>query len=205
MKWPTGSAPRWAADVVTLKSPREIETMARAGRIVAGVLRLMRERARPGLTTEDLDALAEEFIRSHAGATPSFKGLYDFPKRVYTAATATASKATAENLRGAVRRAMRLAAEQGRVPVIFPRAWDDDPWELATWRYFPDGAPCISPATVAVYRSSWRDYAREAKEFFAADPYRLDPVLPDMIDAEMLDSLRSAGAGVTVARPGAEL
>jgi methionyl aminopeptidase len=70
--------------VVTLKSPREIETMARAGRIVAGVLRLMRERARPGLTTEDLDALAEEFIRSHEGATPSFKGLYDFPKSLCT-------------------------------------------------------------------------------------------------------------------------
>jgi methionyl aminopeptidase len=70
--------------MVTLKSPREIETMARAGRIVAGVLRLMRERARPGLTTEDLDALAEEFIRSHEGATPSFKGLYDFPKSLCT-------------------------------------------------------------------------------------------------------------------------
>ncbi len=70
--------------MVTLKSPREIETMARAGRIVAGVLRLMRERAQPGLTTEDLDALAEEFIRSHEGATPSFKGLYDFPKSLCT-------------------------------------------------------------------------------------------------------------------------
>ncbi len=66
--------------MVTLKSPREIDTMARAGRVVAGVLRLMRERVRPGLTTEDLDAMAEEFIRSHEGATPSFKGLYDFPK-----------------------------------------------------------------------------------------------------------------------------
>ena len=70
--------------MVTLKSPREIETMARAGRIVAGVLRLMRERSHPGLTTEDLDALAEEFIRSHEGATPSFKGLYDFPKSLCT-------------------------------------------------------------------------------------------------------------------------
>lgn len=66
--------------MVTLKSPREIDTMARAGRVVAGVLRLMRERVRPGLSTEDLDAMAEEFIRSHEGATPSFKGLYDFPK-----------------------------------------------------------------------------------------------------------------------------
>jgi methionyl aminopeptidase len=70
--------------VVTLKSPREVDTMARAGRIVAGVLRLMHERVRPGLSTEDLDVLAEEFIRSHEGATPSFKGLYDFPKSLCT-------------------------------------------------------------------------------------------------------------------------
>ena len=66
--------------MVTLKSTREIETMARAGRVVAGTLRLARERIQPGMTTEQLDQLAEEFIRSHEGATPSFKGLYDFPK-----------------------------------------------------------------------------------------------------------------------------
>jgi methionyl aminopeptidase len=70
--------------MVTLKSAREIDTMARAGRIVAGVHRLMRERIRPGMSTEDLDQLAEEFIRSHEGASPSFKGLYDFPKSLCT-------------------------------------------------------------------------------------------------------------------------
>ena len=43
-------------------------------------LRVMREMVRPGLTTEDLDAAAESFIRSHPGAKPSFKGLYGFPK-----------------------------------------------------------------------------------------------------------------------------
>jgi methionyl aminopeptidase len=66
--------------VITLKSPREIDTMAQAGRIVGQTLRLMREMVRPGLTTEALDAAAEAFIRGHAGATPSFKGLYGFPK-----------------------------------------------------------------------------------------------------------------------------
>jgi len=70
--------------MVTLKSPREIETMARAGRIVAGTLAHMREILRPGMTTEDLDAAAEKFIRSHPGATPSFKGLYGFPKTLCT-------------------------------------------------------------------------------------------------------------------------
>lgn len=54
--------------------------MARAGRIVHDTLRLMRELVRPGLTTEDLDAEAERFIRSHPGALPSFLGLYGFPK-----------------------------------------------------------------------------------------------------------------------------
>lgn len=66
--------------MITLKSPREIESMAHAGRIVAETLQLMRRTVRAGLTTEDLDATAEEFIRSHAGAVPSFKGLYGFPK-----------------------------------------------------------------------------------------------------------------------------
>ena len=70
--------------MITLKSPREVETMARAGRIVEGVLSLMRERVRPGVTTEELDSAAESYIRSHAGATPSFKGLYGFPKTLCT-------------------------------------------------------------------------------------------------------------------------
>ncbi|MEP7326507.1 MAG: type I methionyl aminopeptidase [Gemmatimonadota bacterium] len=70
--------------MITIKSPREIEAMAHAGRIVAQTLALMHEQARPGMSTEDLDRLAEEFIRSHAGATPSFKGLYGFPKTLCT-------------------------------------------------------------------------------------------------------------------------
>lgn len=70
--------------MVTLKSPREVEIMARAGRIVAETLAHMREILRPGMTTEDLDAAAERFIRSHDGAAPSFKGLYGFPKTLCT-------------------------------------------------------------------------------------------------------------------------
>ncbi len=58
--------------------------MARAGRIVGQTLRMLRELVRPGLTTEDLDAEAEKFIRSHKGAKPSFKGLYGFPKTLCT-------------------------------------------------------------------------------------------------------------------------
>ncbi|HLQ23403.1 MAG TPA: type I methionyl aminopeptidase [Gemmatimonadales bacterium] len=70
--------------MITLKSPREIDIMARAGRIVGGVLAMMGKLVRPGVTTEALDAAAEAFIRGHAGATPSFKGLYGFPKTLCT-------------------------------------------------------------------------------------------------------------------------
>ncbi len=70
--------------MVTIKSPREIETMAAAGTIVGGTLALIRREVQPGMSTEDLDVLAEEFIRSHTGARPSFKGLYGFPKTLCT-------------------------------------------------------------------------------------------------------------------------
>jgi methionyl aminopeptidase len=70
--------------VITIKSAREIDTMARAGKIVHDTLALMRQIVKAGLSTEDLDREAEAFIRSHAGAKPSFKGLYDFPKTLCT-------------------------------------------------------------------------------------------------------------------------
>jgi methionyl aminopeptidase len=70
--------------MITIKSAREIETMAAAGRIVAETLALMGRTARPGVSTKDLDRAAEEFIRSHPGALPSFKGLYDFPATLCT-------------------------------------------------------------------------------------------------------------------------
>ncbi len=70
--------------MITLKSPREIDTMAAAGHIVAETLALMERSARPGVSTKELDRQAEEFIRSHPGARPSFKGLYDFPATLCT-------------------------------------------------------------------------------------------------------------------------
>ena len=70
--------------MITLKSPREIETMAAAGRIVAETLALMGRTVKAGISTKDLDRRAEEFIRSHPGALPSFKGLYDFPATLCT-------------------------------------------------------------------------------------------------------------------------
>jgi methionyl aminopeptidase len=70
--------------VITIKSEREVETMAMAGRILAETLAVVTAQVRPGVSTGELDELAEEFIRSHPGARPSFKGLYDFPKSLCT-------------------------------------------------------------------------------------------------------------------------
>ncbi len=68
--------------MIQLKSQREIEVMAEGGKILAETVRLMERSVRAGMTTADLDRIAEEFIRSHDGAVPSFKGLYDFPASI---------------------------------------------------------------------------------------------------------------------------
>jgi methionyl aminopeptidase len=65
--------------MIKLKSARELEVMAAGGKILAGTLDLLRKSVEPGITTHDLDRIAEKFIRDHAGATPAFKGLYGFP------------------------------------------------------------------------------------------------------------------------------
>ena len=65
--------------MIQLKSQREIEAMAEGGRILAETVEMLRNSVAPGLSTMDLDRLAEDFIRSHSGATPAFKGLYGFP------------------------------------------------------------------------------------------------------------------------------
>lgn len=70
--------------MIMIKSPREIETMSFAGSIVARTLALLESKTVPGVSTEELDGLAEDFIRSQDGAVPSFKGLYDFPKSLCT-------------------------------------------------------------------------------------------------------------------------
>ncbi len=65
--------------MIQIKSPRELETMAAGGRILAATHQHVKPAIQPGISTLELDAMVESFIRSHAGATPSFKGLYGFP------------------------------------------------------------------------------------------------------------------------------
>ncbi len=67
--------------MIIRKSEQEIERMARAGAVVAEVLALLGERARPGVTTEELDALADDFIRSQGGQ-PTFKGYRGYPASI---------------------------------------------------------------------------------------------------------------------------
>jgi methionyl aminopeptidase len=64
--------------VIIKKSPEEIAKMASAGRILAATLDLMAANVRAGITTGELDKLAERFIRSQ-GAVPTFKGYRGFP------------------------------------------------------------------------------------------------------------------------------
>ncbi|PDW03647.1 type I methionyl aminopeptidase [Candidatus Viridilinea mediisalina] len=58
---------------ITLKSPRQIELLRASGQLVRETFELLRDHVRPGVTTAELDAIAEEFIRSR-GAEPVYKG-----------------------------------------------------------------------------------------------------------------------------------
>jgi methionyl aminopeptidase len=69
--------------VIVKKTPAEIDKMAAAGSILVRTLALVGGKIRPGVTTADLDAAAERFIRSQ-GATPAFKGYRGFPGSLCT-------------------------------------------------------------------------------------------------------------------------
>ncbi|MER3408794.1 MAG: type I methionyl aminopeptidase [Thermoleophilia bacterium] len=73
--------------MIIRKSRQEIEAMARAGRVVAETLALVGEHVRPGVTTGELDALAEEYILSQGGV-PTFKGYRGYPAAICTSPNA---------------------------------------------------------------------------------------------------------------------
>jgi len=64
--------------MIIYKSPKEIEKIRAAGSIVNKTLKLLFENLKPGATTQKLDGIAEEYIKSQ-GAVPSFKGYNGFP------------------------------------------------------------------------------------------------------------------------------
>ncbi|MGN6332456.1 MAG: type I methionyl aminopeptidase [Motilibacteraceae bacterium] len=67
--------------MIQYKTAEQVATMRAAGLVVGQTLQALREAVRPGITTRDLDALAEERIRA-AGAVPSFKGYHGFPATI---------------------------------------------------------------------------------------------------------------------------
>ena len=69
--------------MIILKSPEEVALMRRAGRIVADTVERLIGEVRPGISTGDLDAIAERLIRE-SGALPSFKGYRGFPGTICT-------------------------------------------------------------------------------------------------------------------------
>ncbi|HVM19406.1 MAG TPA: type I methionyl aminopeptidase [Egibacteraceae bacterium] len=69
--------------MIVRKSPAEVEIMARAGKVVADLHEVVREAVKPGVTTAQLDEIAEREVRSR-GAVPSFKGYRGFPATLCT-------------------------------------------------------------------------------------------------------------------------
>ena len=67
--------------MIELKSSEEIQKMLASGKIVSKVLKTMQTAAVPGVSTWELDKIAEEIIRS-AGAVPSFLGYGGFPASI---------------------------------------------------------------------------------------------------------------------------
>ncbi|MGE0737725.1 type I methionyl aminopeptidase [Sulfurimonas sp.] len=66
---------------IALRQPKEIEKLRAANKIVGSTLELLRQNTKVGASLKELDAMAEDYIRSH-NARPSFKGLYGFPSAV---------------------------------------------------------------------------------------------------------------------------
>ena len=65
--------------MIILKTPDEIAVMAKASRVVAEALAVLKDAVKPGVTTDELDRLAESEIRAR-GAIPAFKGYRNYPK-----------------------------------------------------------------------------------------------------------------------------
>ncbi len=70
-------------DAIEVKSPAELAIMREAGLVTAAALRAVASAVQPGISTAELDAIAEREIRA-AGAVPSFKGYFGFPATICT-------------------------------------------------------------------------------------------------------------------------
>ena len=69
--------------MIIIKNSSEIELMRKSGELLAEVLLILEDAVRPGVSTYELDAIAEKFIVAN-GATPTFKGYSGFPAAICT-------------------------------------------------------------------------------------------------------------------------
>lgn len=69
---------------ITIKKPEEIEAMRYAGKVLTATLDKLANSVKAGVSTKELDNIAENFIRSHIGCVPGFKGYHGFPGSVCT-------------------------------------------------------------------------------------------------------------------------
>ena len=68
---------KWSGRMIQIKTAHEIELMRASGLVTAGAIRAVKAAVRPGVSTKELDAVAEDFIRSK-GAVPNFLGYHGF-------------------------------------------------------------------------------------------------------------------------------
>jgi methionyl aminopeptidase len=68
---------KWSGRMIQIKTPHEIELMRASGLITAGAIKAVKAAVAPGVSTAELDAVAEDYIRSH-GAVPNFLGYHGF-------------------------------------------------------------------------------------------------------------------------------
>lgn len=66
-------------DEIPIKSKEDIEKMRHAGKVLKATLDELEKHVKPGVSTKDLDKIAEKFIRGHKGCRPGFKGYRDYP------------------------------------------------------------------------------------------------------------------------------
>src|ERR1700712_4906993 len=68
---------KWSGRMIQIKTAHEIELMRASGLVTAGAIEAVKAAVRPGVSTGELDAVAEDWIRSH-GAVPNFLGYHGF-------------------------------------------------------------------------------------------------------------------------------
>lgn len=144
---PVLPTPKKQRSGVEIKSPREIETMRQAARIVATVLKEISEMVQPGMTTADLDIHAEKRIRE-MGAVPSFKGYHGFPASICSSINHEVVHGI-PNRRKVIRQGDVLKVDTG---AFFEGFHGDSCITIAVGQVTPEAARLIQVAEEALYK-----------------------------------------------------